>query len=302
MPEFTCLSCGKQFSSSTPQCPQCTANTNSDVQPAAKASKGIGLLLGLGILFAPVLFAWLTLRKGYSAFSKGIAFTWLALSLLVIGLSSNNTAPVASNPAASVEKTTGQQAVQARTAASTKATPVKAETTANNVEAVASPSVNNNPQSVYSAAQQNAIRRAKEYLAMQGFSRDGLIQQLSSRAGEGYAEADAIIAVDSLTVNWQAEALESAKEYVSARAFSREGLIRQLSSSAGEKHTLQDATNAVDSMSVNWNDEAAEAAKDYLQMQAFSCDGLIKQLSSSAGEKFTESEATYGAQQTGICQ
>ena len=111
-----------------------------------------------------------------------------------------------------------------------------------------------------------------------------------------------MIAVDSLTVNWQAEALESAKEYVSARAFSREGLIRQLSSSAGEQHTLQDATSAVDSMSVNWNDEAAEAAKDYLQMQAFSCDGLIKQLSSSAGEKFTESEAAYGAQQAGICQ
>jgi|GEM_PF-5435369 len=34
--------------------------------------------------------------------------------------------------------------------------------------------------------QKNAVRSAKNYLAMTGFSRDGLIQQLSSDAGDKY--------------------------------------------------------------------------------------------------------------------
>jgi hypothetical protein len=34
--------------------------------------------------------------------------------------------------------------------------------------------------------QNNAVRSAKQYLSMQGFSRNGLIRQLSSEAGDGY--------------------------------------------------------------------------------------------------------------------
>lgn len=34
--------------------------------------------------------------------------------------------------------------------------------------------------------QKNAVRSAKQYLMMEGFSRYGLIQQLSSSAGDGY--------------------------------------------------------------------------------------------------------------------
>jgi len=34
--------------------------------------------------------------------------------------------------------------------------------------------------------QNNAVRSAKQYLSMQGFSRGGLIRQLSSDAGSGY--------------------------------------------------------------------------------------------------------------------
>ena len=46
--------------------------------------------------------------------------------------------------------------------------------------------------------QKNAVRSAKQYLSFAGFSRSGLIQQLSSDAGDGYKVADATIAVDSL--------------------------------------------------------------------------------------------------------
>lgn len=35
-------------------------------------------------------------------------------------------------------------------------------------------------------SQKNAVRSAKQYLSISGFSRDGLIDQLSSDAGDGY--------------------------------------------------------------------------------------------------------------------
>ncbi|GEN28397.1 hypothetical protein HVA01_20430 [Halovibrio variabilis] len=50
--------------------------------------------------------------------------------------------------------------------------------------------------------QNNAVRSANLYLSMQGFSRSGLIQQLSSDFGDGYKVADATAAVDSLDIDW----------------------------------------------------------------------------------------------------
>ena len=44
--------------------------------------------------------------------------------------------------------------------------------------------------------QKNAVRSAEQYLRIQGFSRSGLIQQLSSDYGDGYNVADATVAVD----------------------------------------------------------------------------------------------------------
>lgn len=90
--------------------------------------------------------------------------------------------------------------------------------------------------------QQNAVRSAENYLSMTGFSRDGLIQQLSSDAGDGYDVGDATVAVDSLDVDWKEEAVRSAKNYLSMSGFSCNGLIEQLSSSAGDKYTRSQAT------------------------------------------------------------
>ena len=90
--------------------------------------------------------------------------------------------------------------------------------------------------------QKNAVRSAKQYLSIQGFSRDGLIQQLSSDAGDGYSVADATVAVDSLNIDWNKQAVRSAKQYLSIMAFSCKGLIEQLSSSAGDRYTVSQAT------------------------------------------------------------
>jgi short-subunit dehydrogenase len=93
-------------------------------------------------------------------------------------------------------------------------------------------------------SQQNAVAAAKNYLSMQGFSRQGLIDQLSSSAGDGYSVSDATVAVDSLQVNWDAEAVASAKSYLQMSSFSCQGLIQQLSSSAGDQYTVAQAQYA----------------------------------------------------------
>ncbi len=93
----------------------------------------------------------------------------------------------------------------------------------------------------WAGSQQNAARSAQQYLSISGFSRVGLIHQLSSDAGDGYDVADATAAVDSLTVDWNEQATRSAKQYLSISGFSCKGLIHQLSSSAGDGYTASQA-------------------------------------------------------------
>jgi hypothetical protein len=98
----------------------------------------------------------------------------------------------------------------------------------------------------YTLAQEQARLSAMDYLAMgSGFSRAGLIEQLSSSAGEGFSKADATFAVDHVTVNWNKQAVLSAKGYLSmGGGFSRSSLIEQLTSRYGEQFTLAQATYA----------------------------------------------------------
>ena len=84
--------------------------------------------------------------------------------------------------------------------------------------------------------------RDRDYLSTQAFSYQGLIDQLDSSYGDGYSVADATAAVNSLSVDWNAEAAQSAKDYLSTQAFSCNGLIQQLSSSYGDKYTIAQAT------------------------------------------------------------
>lgn len=90
--------------------------------------------------------------------------------------------------------------------------------------------------------QRNAVRSAEQYLSIMSFSRDGLIDQLSSSYGDGYTVADATVAVDSLSVDWRAEAVKSAKQYLEMMGFSCQGLIEQLSSDHGSRFTVDQAT------------------------------------------------------------
>lgn len=77
-----------------------------------------------------------------------------------------------------------------------------------------------------------------------GFSRLGLIDQLSSPYGDQFSVADATFAVDSLNANWNAQAVRSAQSYLNIMGFSCQGLIDQLSSPYGDKYTVAQATYA----------------------------------------------------------
>jgi uncharacterized protein with PIN domain len=95
-------------------------------------------------------------------------------------------------------------------------------------------------------SQAHAIEAAERYLSMAAFSRSGLIQQLSSKHGEGFPRADAVYAVDHLAVDWNQQAVRAAKQHLAERSFSREGLIHQLKARYGDGFTHAEALYGVE--------------------------------------------------------
>ncbi len=92
------------------------------------------------------------------------------------------------------------------------------------------------------AVQKNARRSAENYLEMSGFSRLGLIDQLSSEYGDQFSKADATAAVDSMDVDWNEQAGRVAKAYLDMQGFSCQGLVDQMSSDVADKFTKAQAT------------------------------------------------------------
>ncbi len=94
-------------------------------------------------------------------------------------------------------------------------------------------------------ARQQAVEAAQSYLEMGGFSRAKLIQQLSSKYGEGFSLVLATWAVDRVHADWNQQAVEAARSYLEMGGFSRAGLIQQLTSSYGDGFTYDQAVYAV---------------------------------------------------------
>lgn len=80
MPIVVCVDCNKEMSDAAPACPNCGRPNE-----VIGASRSVGLALGAGIFLIPLVFAWFTLRKGYSRTAKVVSFAWLAISLVLIG-------------------------------------------------------------------------------------------------------------------------------------------------------------------------------------------------------------------------
>lgn len=96
-------------------------------------------------------------------------------------------------------------------------------------------------------AQQQAVDAAQNYLDLgTGFSKQGLLKQLTSSYGNGFSEKDAEFAVSYLKPDWNAQAVEAAKGYLKLGGFSRASLIQQLTSSYGSGFTEAQAEYAAD--------------------------------------------------------
>ena len=91
---------------------------------------------------------------------------------------------------------------------------------------------------------EEAVEAARNYLDTMAFSKAGLIEQLSSPAGDGYSKADATFAANNVGADWNAEAVEAAQNYLDISPMSKDALIEQLSSAAGDKFTAAQARYA----------------------------------------------------------
>lgn len=121
------------------------------------------------------------------------------------------------------------------TSKASEPTPSTAETTAPPADAEATPATTEpEPEPVaaekpaepgMTMSQQQAVAKGQDYLAMSGFSRKGLIDQL---VYEGFSKADATFAVDEIAPDWNEQAAKKAQAYIDMTAFSRKGLIDQL--------------------------------------------------------------------------
>ena len=150
-------------------------------------------------------------------------------------------APPASSAPASPAKP-AQPATPTTSPSASSPAPAAPATTAPAAPATSAPAAPAGP----TVSQQQALDSAKSYLDMgTGFSRAGLIGQLSSSSGDQFSVADATWAVDHSGADWYAQAVMSAKGYMKMGGFSRASLIDQLTSSAGEQFTLAQATYAV---------------------------------------------------------
>ncbi|WP_214020200.1 Ltp family lipoprotein [Methanoculleus sp.] len=73
--------------------------------------------------------------------------------------------------------------------------------------------------------EKNAVEKAKSYLRVMAFSREGLIDQLEF---EGFSHTEAVYGADHVGADWNEQAAKKAESYLRIMAFSRSGLIDQL--------------------------------------------------------------------------
>lgn len=156
---------------------------------------------------------------------------WAVIGIIIAANSNGGSSSKLVGNAAGYPKTYSQSA---------SSTPASAPASS----APASPSTPASP--AMTTSQQQAVEAAQQYLSMgQGFSYQGLLQQLTSSDGNGFSESDAEFAISYLNPNWDQQAVEAAKGYLQLGGFSSSSLLQQLESSYGSGFTQAQAEYAV---------------------------------------------------------
>lgn len=150
-----------------------------------------------------------------------------------------------------------------------------------------------------STGSKDAYSEALVYLQISGFSRQGLIDQLTSEWGNNFSVEDATKAVDALEANgevdWNEQAVISAMNYIESMSYSEKTTLEELQSEYTGKFTKEQAEYAIkyinDNKLVDWDDVAFNYAKMTLNSMAYSKDGLISQTEDEYGGQFTHDQA-----------
>ena len=128
------------------------------------------------------------------------------------------------------------------------------------------------PASNVSAGESNALKSAKSYLDMGGFSKESLKGQLEY---EGYDANQIQYALDNCGADWKKQALMSAKSYLGSNmGFSKLGLTEQLEY---EEFTSDEVQYAIDNCGGDWMAQAVIKAQSYMESVPMSRDELISQ-------------------------
>lgn len=162
-----------------------------------------------------------------------------------------------------------------------------------------SPEESEAPYKQPSEGSKDAYTDALIYVDMTGYSRQGLIDQLTSEWGNGYSVEDATKAVDALEANgevdWNEQAVKAALNYIESMSYSEKTTLEELQSEYSGKFTKEQAEYAIkhinDNNLVDWNDVAFNYAKMSLNSMAYSKDGLIRQTEDEYGGQFTHDQA-----------
>jgi len=89
LPFIFCARCGEKLELTAQFCYRCgqavsnPQQVNQGVITVSSEKKGIGLLLGAGIFFAPYIFSWFTLQKRYSSTAKTISLLWAGVFIYI---------------------------------------------------------------------------------------------------------------------------------------------------------------------------------------------------------------------------
>ncbi|MEB7768529.1 Ltp family lipoprotein [Mammaliicoccus sciuri] len=104
----------------------------------------------------------------------------------------------------------------------------------------------------------NALKSAQDYQEFMPMSKAGLYDQLTSSAGDQYAEDAAQYAIDNLDANYKENALKSAENYQEFMPMSDKELFDQLTSDAGDQYTQEEAQYAIDNIENHISDEGSD--------------------------------------------
>ncbi len=97
MSMIKCPDCKNEMSDNAQNCPKC-----------GRLNRKVGLSLFLGITFLPVIFSWLTLRKGHTNKARFFTFAWLFLFAFFINYSSG----IESNSVSTFKKQTQKKVIK----------------------------------------------------------------------------------------------------------------------------------------------------------------------------------------------